>query len=54
LPNQTLQKGTQTKLAGIRDELTHLNNQIATEDIPYQQVNVQSDIFFALHAQLTE
>lgn len=44
--NQTMQKGTQTKLAGIRDELTHLNNQIAMEDVPYQQVNVQSDTFF--------
>lgn len=41
-----MQKGTQTKLAGIRDELTHLNNQIAMEDVPYQQVNVQSDTFF--------
>ncbi|KAI8575705.1 hypothetical protein K450DRAFT_260414 [Umbelopsis ramanniana AG] len=30
-------KGTQNKLSGIRDELTHLNNHIATEDIPYQQ-----------------
>ncbi|KAG2187751.1 hypothetical protein INT44_005441, partial [Umbelopsis vinacea] len=30
-------EGTQTKLSGIRDELTHLNNHIASEDIPYQQ-----------------
>jgi hypothetical protein len=34
-----MQKGTQTKIAGIQDELMHLANQISAEGVPCQQVS---------------
>jgi hypothetical protein len=34
-----MQKGTQTKLAGVQDELMHLANQISAEEVPCQQVS---------------